>query len=93
MRGTKTIQMGFVMEKLTAFVAVDKDGDEGVMAFLDPGFGSWTPMIAADPTRAKLLYPMAVDMAQKGGITLKVLQFDNRVDVTEEWKKTDKNIN
>lgn len=77
--------MAFTMEIITAFVAVDTDGEEGVMG-MKMG-DSWMPLIGADPVRIKALYPIALDLCNREGKEMRVLQFSNRVDVTDEWRK------
>jgi hypothetical protein len=75
--------MSFKIEKLTAFVSVGEDGEEGIIGgMLTPG--QWMPFIGADEQRIAQLYELTVEMCQNTGTKFKVLQFDNRVDVTEE---------
>jgi hypothetical protein len=77
--------MGFKIEKLTAFVAVDPaDGDEGVIG-MKMG-DNWVPLIAADHIRAAEYFPLALKICRETKTELKILQFDNRKDVTKEFE-------
>jgi len=69
------------IEKMYAFIAENDDG-EGVMAFKS-GFG-WMPMVGADLERMKSLVPIAKEMSKISGKEFKIIQFDNRTDVTEQ---------
>lgn len=52
-----------VISKLTAFVSVDKDGNEGVMGMIMGGVS--TPFIGADEEIIFKLYPLAKEMSEK----------------------------
>lgn len=70
------------IEKLTAFVSVDKDGDEGVLA---QKLGSiMMPLIAADMERLTDLFPLLKNF-KKDGVSFRILEFSNREDVTEKY--------
>lgn len=76
----------FRIVKITAFVAVDpKDGDEGIIG-AQIGDTAY-PLISADEKRAAQYYPIAKSICERGNKELKVLQFEQRVDVTEKWKQ------
>lgn len=72
------------IERMYAFVAKNEDG-EGVMAFkIKDG---WMPMVGADLKRVESLLPIAEDLSKASGVEFKILQFDNRTDVTEQFKE------
>ena len=48
------------IEKLFAFVHVEEDGSEGILAFQRDGL--WLPMIGADQTRVEALIEVADEM-------------------------------
>lgn len=73
--------MPFKIEKLTAFIAVE-DQEEGVMAALVGDV--YIPLVCADEARVASLYELAQHISERKGIPFKVIQFDNRQDVTEE---------
>jgi len=70
------------IEKMYAFVAENEDG-EGVMAFKSNN--GWMPMVGADFKRIDSLLPIAQEMSRVSGKEFKILQFDNRTDVTEQF--------
>lgn len=72
------------IEKMYAFVAENDEG-EGVMAFKSGNI--WMPMIGADFKRIDSLLFIANEMSKISGKEFKILQFDNRVDVTEQYIK------
>lgn len=73
-----------VISKVTAFVSVDKDGNEGVMG-MNTSMG-WMPFIGADEERLTQLYPIAKEMSEKFNVPFKVIQLTNRYDITEMVK-------
>jgi hypothetical protein len=81
--------MGFVIEKITAFVAIDpNDGNEGIISLPIPGGTELTiPAIAADPARAESLYPIIKHYCDAMNVEFKVVQFSTRTDVSEKWEK------
>lgn len=79
--------MAFKIEKITAFVVTDEDGTEGIPAFSDPN-GLMQPMVGADPARVKALYPIAIQLCATFGKEFRVLEFTNRVDITDEMRKS-----
>jgi len=70
------------IEKMYAFVAENDEG-EGVMAFKSGN--TWLPMVGADFKRIDSLLPIAKELAKASGKEFKILQFDNRTDVTERY--------
>lgn len=73
--------MGFRIETLTAYVAVDPaDGDEGVVGHRMPD-GTTMPLIGADETRIKDLRPYAEAVAAATGQQIKLVRFSVREDL------------
>ena len=72
------------IEKMYAFVTEDGEG-EGLMAFKSGN--TWLPMVGADFKRVDSLIPIAEEMAKITDKGFRILQFDNRKDVTEQHIK------
>ena len=72
------------IEKMYAFVA-ENDDFEGVMAFKSGNI--WMPMVGADFKRIDSLLPIAQELSKVSGQNFRILQFDNRIDVTEQYIK------
>jgi len=70
------------IEKMYAFVAENDEG-EGVMAFKSSN--TWMPMVGADFKRIDSLLSIAQEMSKVSGQKFRILQFDNRKDVTEQF--------
>lgn len=81
--------MHFTITTLKAFVSIDKDGDEGIVACLTNQ--GWLPLIAADDRRLKELYVLASreEFPVSG---YKVIQFSVRQDITEDVHKKFKDV-
>ena len=77
--------MPLKIETITAYVATDKEGNEGIMGFLGPD-GAWIPMIGADQERLKSAYAMAEQISALSGLPFRVLQFSTVTDITEPTK-------
>ena len=78
------IKNKLVIETITVFVTVDKDGNEGLIA---QKFGdNWMPFVCADPERIESLLPIAIAMKKQTGIPFKILKFSTREDVTSKYK-------
>jgi hypothetical protein len=75
--------MGFKIETLRAFVAVGKDGHEGVCAFQAGGSNVMLPMVCADEERVKQLRPLAQAIARVTGQRIVLAEFSVRTDVEE----------
>lgn len=73
------------IEKITAFVAIDEDGNEGVMGFRNGN--QWIPMVCGDTERMQSLYPVAVQISQLSGKDFRIIQFSNREDITDSFVK------
>jgi hypothetical protein len=71
--------LGFVIERLWAYVAVHDDGDEGIIAA--PIGGLTMPLVAADLRRVELLRPYAEVVARTFGKPVRLVRFDRRTDV------------
>ena len=70
------------IEKMYAFVAENDEG-EGVMAFKSGNI--WMPMVGADFERIESLLPIAQEMSKVSGKEFRIIQFDNRKDVTKQY--------
>jgi hypothetical protein len=77
--------MPFKIETITAYIAVDENGDEGVIGMYTPA--GWMPFIGADEDRMNSLFPRAVEICAAGGRQFKVLRFSQMTDITEELKQ------
>jgi hypothetical protein len=75
----------FKIETLTAFVAIDQDGEEGVMGALLGN--TFYPLVCADEERIALMFPIAEDISSVTGQPYRIIQFTVRTDVTERYKK------
>lgn len=81
--GDKTSNVLPRIDSIHAFLSVDpEDGCEGVIAITDPFLGSM-PLIAADDTRLKALWPIAERTARKAGITVRLVKFSTREVIAE----------
>lgn len=68
------------IDAVWAFVSVDENGDEGLVAAPLPGFGL-TPLIAADEKRLNSLIPLAESIAAKTKMTIKLIRLGTREEV------------
>lgn len=71
---------GFVISKVTAFIAVGDDGDEGVIGMKSGN--TLIPLIGADSLRVLQLIPIAIEICKMANKELKILEFSTRTDVT-----------
>ena len=72
---------GFRIKHIWAFIATDPaDDSEGIPAFLGRD-GAWHPLEAADEDRLTDMRKIAVEMAKKGGVKMRLVRFDSMVDV------------
>lgn len=67
--------MSFRIGAIHAFIAVDGDGDEGLVVI------HGIPAIAADEKRLRELQPMVEGIAAASAIKVKLVRFDQRTDV------------
>ena len=75
--------MGFVVDEIFAFIAVDDDGDEGVMAAKMGD--TMMPLIFADLTRLPTFAPVADNIAKAAGKDYKLKHFQLLGDVSDEY--------
>lgn len=78
--------MAFTIQKITAFISVGPDGEEGIIGSRLAD-GSWLPFVCADEKRIEQVFPIAEQIAKANSIEYKIVQFDNRVDVTDQIKE------
>lgn len=72
---------GFKIKTITAFIATEDDGTEGVIAMLNGE--QWMPLIGADEDRIKALKPFAKEIAETSGCPAKMVRFSNREDLED----------
>lgn len=65
--------------EMWAYVAIDADGDEGVLAVKGKD-GAWFPLVGADTARMESVRPVAMDVARREGKKVKLLRFTTRQD-------------
>lgn len=79
------------MPNVFVFCITDKDGNEGVPAFLNTAPGprgpvhTWRPMFAINDIELAQLKMIATDMEKKVGTPLKLFKFTEREEVLD-WK-------
>ena len=66
--------------EMFAFIAEEKPGDEGVLAFNNTTLG-WVPMVGADLDRIDALRPIADDITQRLGLTYRIKHFNYSGDI------------
>lgn len=66
------------IKRIWCFVAENSDG-EGLVGMQVNG--SWMPFVCADELRVQQLKPHAEAIAQKSGITVKLIMFDSRTEI------------
>lgn len=67
--------MGLQITELYAWVAVDDDGDEGVMSFYSPDLQAHMPMVGADFPRVDSMRALARNIARAGGVNCELRKF------------------
>jgi hypothetical protein len=70
------------IERVYAFLSVDADGFNGIVAGLMPGLGS-TPLVTASRKLAQLLIPVAQEVADRTGLKVGLYAFKREGD--EDW--------
>lgn len=69
----------FRIDRVWAFVSVDADGNEGVLAAT---IGDTVyPLMGADEARVASLRSLAEGIAKQAGMTVKLLRFDTRTEL------------
>jgi len=74
--------LGFVIERLFAFVAVDAEGGEGVVGVPHPFFGI-VPAIGADEARVRSLRPAVEELQRITGKRIQLVMFSTRTVIEE----------
>ena len=79
--------MAFKITALTAYVVIDPDsGDEGILGYqISPGV--WMPLIGADTDRILSMRDIATQICAATGTGYRILQFSDKTDVTEFYRK------
>lgn len=67
------------IDQMFAFVALDKDGTEGVVATMKEGV--YYPLVGADMERVESLKPMAEKLAEQLGVPVTLLKFSVREEI------------
>jgi hypothetical protein len=73
----------FKITTLTAYISVDKDGEEGVLGASLPGTDMFMPLIGADHARIVSYKPLAEQIAKASGMRVVLAQFSVRTDLEE----------
>jgi len=77
--------MGFVVDELFAFVSIDEDGDEGVIAVQLTTSDTMMPLVAADLMRVQEMIPFAEAIREQTGHTYKLKHFTLLGEVSDEY--------
>jgi hypothetical protein len=72
------------IQRLYAFMSIDKDGNNGIVASILPGLGS-TPLVTGSRTAVDLMIPVAQRVAKKTGVTIGLFAF-RRESGEELWR-------
>lgn len=78
--------MALRIDKIWAFVATDKEGNEGICASYFPESDMWLPLIGADMERIEIVRPLAELVAQNSNSVVKLVYFHNRTVIEENIK-------
>lgn len=62
------------IDELFAFISVDENGNEGIMAASAPN-GMWHPLIGADTARVDSLRPVADEITARTGMRYEIRHF------------------
>lgn len=65
------------IDEMFAFIALDEDGTEGVVAFMG------TPLVGADMERCDSYKPIAQAIATQAGVKVTLIKFSQRTEVEE----------
>jgi hypothetical protein len=71
--------MSDIIKELSAFISVDKHGNEGIIAHCINGV--WHPMICADQARIEQWRPIAIEIANHTKSTVKLIRLTTRTDL------------
>lgn len=71
--------MSFLVGKVWIFLAVDEEGDEGVVATFTPN--GWIPFVATDGKRLEYLRPQAEAIAREHNMLIRLACFEQRTDL------------
>jgi hypothetical protein len=71
--------MSFKIDALWAFLAVDDDGDEGIVAWNSRG--TWFPAIGSDEARVRSMRPMVETVIGMTGKKVRLVKFRAREDL------------
>lgn len=74
---------GFQCDELFAFVAVDTDGDEGVV--IAEFEGDAVPLVTADLEKVKLFIPIAERIAQGNRVNIKLYHYKRIGEVSRDF--------
>lgn len=66
------------IDQLFAFLAVDAEGNEGVMAYFDPPNNRWMPLVGADLAKVDQIRPIVEEMAKAANIKATLAVFSER---------------
>ena len=69
------------IESMFAFIQMDTDNTEGVIAMLDVSSGTWIPLVGADMDKVKQLRPVAQRTALTTGRPVHLIHFTNREEI------------
>jgi hypothetical protein len=83
------MENGFKIQKITAFIAVDENGTEGVMG-AQMGH-TVMPLVCADEIKVAKMFPIAEAIKHATGKDYKILQFNSFIDVTKKTRELFKN--
>ena len=71
------------IDTIYAFIAQDENGDEGICGMQLPGSNTFMPFVGADLDRVKDLKPLAQQIANETGKSIKLVHFTTRNEVEE----------
>ncbi len=69
----------FKIKTIHAFIAEDKDGQEGLVGMHTPD--GWVPFVCADEDRINSIRPIAEKIAQQQEKTIKLIKFSLREEI------------
>lgn len=72
------------VEQMFAFIGVDRQGNEGIIAMQNPVDQSWMPMIFSNEKQLVPSYPVALTICQIENKQLKIVKFIMALDITQD---------